>query len=229
MSLSPAVLDAMLAAGCTADQIVATVKAALVAEQQAEEARRAAKREGNAERQQRFRDRRKERKETRNKNNALRAVTPPIEYIHTPKPDISPDGENQTERVDDCATVAKLWNEMAKPIELSACTKMEGKRRKACQARLRADGLEAIQAAIQRIPKSPFLRGELGNWAADIDFLLKPDSVTKILEGKYDDRSKPQAATIRAVGGTDIDRRSSLARAIDEGLDWLGGAQAGIS
>lgn len=93
MSLSPAVLDAMLAAGCTADQIVATVKAAMVAEQQADEARKAAKREGNAERQQRFRDRRKDRKETRNNNNALRPVTPPIDNTHTPC-DISPSGEN---------------------------------------------------------------------------------------------------------------------------------------
>ena len=33
----------------------------------------------------------------------------------------------------------------------------------------------------------------------------------------------------RASSGQGPDRRSSLARAIDEGLDWLGGAQAGVS
>jgi len=34
---------------------------------------------------------------------------------------------------------------------------------------------------------------------------------------------------IRPANGNNPDRRSSLARAIDEGIDWLGGAQAGFS
>lgn len=87
--IDAAVLRAMAAAGATTEVIIAAVEAA----QAADEARKEAKRAGNAERQQRFRDRRKERKETRNKNNALRDVTPPIDNNHTPS-DISPDGEN---------------------------------------------------------------------------------------------------------------------------------------
>jgi hypothetical protein len=36
---------------------------------------------------------------------------------------------------------------------------------------------------------SPFCRGETGDrgWRASFDFLLKPDTATKVLEGKYDD------------------------------------------
>jgi hypothetical protein len=47
--------------------------------------------------------------------------------------------------------------------------------------------LENYAEALARIPKTAFLRGE-GNtgWKADIDWFLKPDSVTRILEGKYD-------------------------------------------
>lgn len=232
MSLSPATLDAMLAAGCTAEQIVTIVKAELFAEQQVEEARKATARESNAERQQRFRDRRKEAKSGRNKSNALRAVTPPIDNTHTPIPDISPDGESQSERdqpaaSDECDAVAELWNAIAKPLDLSVCNKMTGKRRKACMARIRSDGFEAIRMAIEHVPKSRFLRGDAGNWGgASIDFILRPDSVTAILEGKYDDRTK----NICASSGPQPDRRSSLARAIDDGLEWLGsGSQAGIS
>jgi hypothetical protein len=59
VTISPAVLDAMLAAGCSAEQIVAAVKADLAET----EARREGKRANNAERQQRFRDRRKARKQ----------------------------------------------------------------------------------------------------------------------------------------------------------------------
>ncbi len=53
MSLSPAVLDAMLAAGCTAEQIVAVVKADL----EAHESQMAEKRQKDAERQRKHRER----------------------------------------------------------------------------------------------------------------------------------------------------------------------------
>lgn len=126
---------------------------------------------------------------------------------------------------DECERVANVWNEMAKPIGLPVCLKVEGERREACQARLRADGLDAIQRAIQRIPKSAFLRGDVGYWSgANIDFLLRPDSVTAILEGKYDDRPKP--ANNRGSGAAG---RSNLAIAIEQGLDWLDRPQAGFS
>lgn len=78
MSLSAAVIDAMIAAGCTAEQLGAAVKADL-AEQ---EARKVSKRANNAERQQRFRDRRASRKN--NADNALRDVTPPNDIYSNP-------------------------------------------------------------------------------------------------------------------------------------------------
>lgn len=74
MSLTPAMIDALVAAGGTIEQLAAMVKADL-AEQ---EARRAEKREGNAERQRRFKAKRRG-----NRSNALPSVTPPIED-HTP-------------------------------------------------------------------------------------------------------------------------------------------------
>ena len=40
------------------------------------------------------------------------------------------------------------------------------------------------QKAIKAIPKSSFLKGEKG-WIAGIDWFLRPDSATKILEGAY--------------------------------------------
>ncbi|MEQ1405656.1 hypothetical protein ABK249_11995 [Neorhizobium sp. Rsf11] len=79
MTISAEVLDAMLAAGCTAEQIVAAVKA----DAAAVEARREAKRAGNAERQRRFR---------RNKSNALQGVTG-RDSCDTPS---SPEGSSPT-------------------------------------------------------------------------------------------------------------------------------------
>lgn len=168
----------------------------------------------NAERQARYRASRKDGKVTRYSN----GVSPPIEEYHTPQPDISPDGESQSQpaRVE-CAAVSEAWNGMAKAAGLPICSKMTGKRLRSCQARLRNDGFEAIQQAIEHVPKSAFLRGDAGNWAgATIDFILKPDSVTAILEGKYDDRPSNK---IR--GGSEQGARSNLARAIDEGIGFL--------
>lgn len=139
----------------------------------------------NAERQARHRA--KKRGEVTRYSNG---VTPPIERNHTPQPDISPDGESQSEPArDECREVSQIWNGMAATAGLPVCSKMSGKRLRACQARLRSDGFEAIRQAIEHVPKSAFLRGDTGNWrGATIDFILKPDSVTSILEGKYDDR-----------------------------------------
>ena len=76
--IDAAVLDAMVEAGCTAEQIVAAVKADMARD----EARREAKRAGNADRQKRFRNKGKttaKRAVTlRNDSNALRCVTAPL-------------------------------------------------------------------------------------------------------------------------------------------------------
>ena len=49
--------------------------------------------------------------------------------------------------------------------------------------------------AIEKVAASSFCRGQNDRgWKADIDFFLRPDSVAKIMEGKYDDKkaySKP--------------------------------------
>lgn len=86
--IDPAVLDALVQAGASAEMIVAAVKADIAKD----EARREAKRANNAERQQRFRDKRKGRKN--NARNALRDVTPPNDNILTPG--VSPEGETHS-------------------------------------------------------------------------------------------------------------------------------------
>lgn len=87
-----------------------------------------------------------------------------------------------------CQQVVDAFNATAKPLRLSACQKLSPSRLKSCKARIRDHGLDAILSAIHRIPDSAFLRGETGKWAgANIDFILRPDTVTKILEGKYND------------------------------------------
>jgi hypothetical protein len=114
---------------------------------------------------------------------------------------------------DACERVATAWNSMAEPIGLARCTSITPKRMPAFKARLRDTGIDAILRAIEHVPKSSFLRGDRGDWSGcTIDFLLKPDGVTRILEGKYDDRSKsPESPRDHRDGFTQaIDRRLGL-------------------
>lgn len=113
----------------------------------------------------------------------------------------------------DCDTAFDHWNMIAKSTGLSCVEKRTAQRRKAMAARIRENGLDAVLLAIDHIPKSQFLRGEVGDWSgASIKFFLRPDSIVNILEGTYDDRPKRNQQA---------DNRDGVARALDRrlGLD----------
>jgi len=80
------------------------------------------------------------------------------------------------------------WKTLAAELGLPTIRgKLTGKRRQAFIARSRDHPVQDWVEAFDRIRRSPFLRGETGNWAgANVSFLLRPDSITKILEGNYD-------------------------------------------
>lgn len=130
MSLTAAVIDAMVAAGCTAEQLGAAMKASL-AEQ---EAKRESRREGNAARQRKFKAKRRG-----NAGNALPSVTPPIEEIIPP---VSSDEETRPVRKSKAGTVAKpagvadpVWRDFTRqrktPVSETALDGIEQEARKA--------------------------------------------------------------------------------------------------
>lgn len=138
-----------------------------------------------AERQARYRAKKKAPASRRNSN----AVSPPIDNIHTPR-EISSDDESLSP-ASDVEQVLDRWRVVAKPLGLPCWDKITPKRQKAVRCRLADHGFEAIVQAIEHVPKSGFLRGERGDWGgANLDFLMRPDAVPNILEGKYDDRTK---------------------------------------
>jgi len=55
---------------------------------------------------------------------------------------------------------------------------------------------------IKLIPQTPFLRGEnKTGWRANIDWLLKPDSVIKALEGQYEGEQQTLGQIIDPFAG----------------------------
>lgn len=99
---------------------------------------------------------------------------------------------NRTEGKGEAAApqaLADLWNELT-TAPLPPCQELSDQRKRKAIARLKERSLEEWRAIISRIEASSFCRGETGagDWVASFDFLLKPDTAVKVLEGKYDDR-----------------------------------------
>jgi hypothetical protein len=73
---------------------------------------------------------------------------------------------------------------------------------------------ENWQAALDRGSQSPFLRGDSGGWKISFDWFLKPDSVSKIMEGNYDETTNAQ----RPAQQTAAERREQLNAT---GFNWI--------
>ncbi len=87
----------------------------------------------------------------------------------------------------------RVWNE-EKPPECPAWVRSGSGRKTAAKARLDELPLDSWREIIQRISRSSFCRGKNDRgWVADPDFLLRPDTSARVLEGKYDDKGKAAA------------------------------------
>jgi hypothetical protein len=64
-------------------------------------------------------------------------------------------------------------------------------RERSLKLRLKTYGKKTLLDAIKRVNSSKFCHGGGSTgWVADFDWFVKPDTIDKILEGKYDDRIK---------------------------------------
>lgn len=132
---------------------------------------------------------------------------------------IEPKGSERDAR-DPFDAVFDHWNAVAATYRLRKAEKKSTKRRAGLRARLKEHSVQDVLAAIDHIPRSRFLRGLAGNWAgADLDFFLtRQDTITRTLEGAYDDRSPTNPRP-------DPRPRDGFAAALDDTLAELGSAQ----
>lgn len=90
-----------------------------------------------------------------------------------------------------------LWNEVT-AAPLPRWQGMSKPRRAAAIQRLRERPLAEWRRVFERVNASPFCRGENDRgWRADPEFILRPDSADKVLEGKYDRTSTSNSGTPR--------------------------------
>lgn len=88
---------------------------------------------------------------------------------------------------DESAFVA-AWNGTAGVMPIR---KMTSKRRSALRTRLRTSGWwQDFLEAVKQFPLPFVEEGRSNGWVPDAEWILKPDSVAKILEGKYHTRNR---------------------------------------
>lgn len=101
------------------------------------------------------------------------------------------------------AEVVELWNSLEGFAKVKSMPKTRGAHLKA-----RLDDpffAKEYPEALRKVAASAFLSGKNDRgWKADFDWFIKPDSVTKIMEGKYDGRNPQQEFQMGdgdAIGG----------------------------
>lgn len=102
--------------------------------------------------------------------------------------DSNPDSESRKEEDSSSASIAALvsaWDALAKAHGLPAIRTLTEARRRSARARLREHGEADVLRAIALIAERPFLLGGgRRGWKADLDWLLSPSSIPRILEGQ---------------------------------------------
>ena len=105
------------------------------------------------------------------------------------------DKDNTTRSPISIESLVAQWNQIEGVQHVRDIT---ASRREAFRTRAKkAKWLAELPAAIETMGRATYGRGQPGqggrSWRADLDWLLKPDSVTKILEGKYGGNVNGQA------------------------------------
>jgi len=176
--IRPEVLDALLAAGATAEMIVAAVKADL----RQEDVKLQEKREKDAARQRKSRMSRNVTVTPRDKCDVL----PPNEYISNPPSQTSsPDGDDPLS-LDLADRVVEAWNGQITGTPLPTARKLNPDRRKHLRCRVAEHGEDAVFVAVSNMIQSDFHSGRSGKWTeGNLGWLLKsPENFLKMLERK---------------------------------------------
>lgn len=89
--------------------------------------------------------------------------------------------------------IADMYNDTC--VSFPRLTTLSDARKKAIKARLKTYSVEDFQRLFDKAEDSTFLKGGNDrNWSATFDWLIKDTNMAKVLDGNYDNKSKPQPA-----------------------------------
>lgn len=103
------------------------------------------------------------------------------------------DSESLTEKIH---SVLEAWNAMASKTGVRPVVRLtqSSTRYKLLRARIVEYGLQDVLSAIENIPCSPWLLGDNKyGWMIDFEWFVRPNSFTKVFEGKYGKASSSES------------------------------------
>jgi|GEM_PF-2650232 len=116
---------------------------------------------------------------------------PPVNTGLHPEPPLEPPLEPTVVRgilPGEALAAYEAWNEMAARCEMPKAQKYSTKRQKDLRNRLKeCGGIEGWKIALKKAESSKFLNGESSRgFVGSLDFILKENNFTKLMEGNYD-------------------------------------------
>lgn len=100
---------------------------------------------------------------------------------------IPPNGGVAAASLGDCETALGAYNAVAKRCGLPTASKLTEARRRKLAIRLKDHGLDGWREALVKLAANRWMHGENDRgWRADFDFLLRPSSFIRLIEGGYD-------------------------------------------
>ncbi len=122
---------------------------------------------------------------------------------------------NQQNSIDYQALI-KAFNEITEGVFGAVKYPISEKRKTSIRARIREHGKEGFNEMMHRAAKSNFLKGDnQRGWTASFDWMIRPSSFQKIIEGNYD--NKIQQGNKSKLQGAQSITDEKLAAAIQRG------------
>ena len=123
------------------------------------------------------------------------------------------DVRERAKKQDHVPEALEAYSALASRCGLPAVRVLNDARKRKLTALLKAHGLPVWHEALAKVEASDFCLGRKGDFRADLDFLLQQQSFTRLLEGRYDNRS--------ASAGRETNQQSQQSELDDPRVLWL--------
>lgn len=99
-----------------------------------------------------------------------------------------------------CSAIGGFYNERC--LTMDRVRNITEKRYALLREGLKTYTLDDYKEVFEKASRSKFLRGEVTSFKADFGWLIEPENMVKVLEGKYDDREEAQQ---KSKGAEELD------------------------
>ena len=110
--------------------------------------------------------------------------------------------------------IIELYNK--KCPSLPKALKITDKRERLIKARLKEYSKEELERAFIIVENSDFLSGRSGVWRTNLEWILNPNNIVKILEGNYSSDAKQNNPSVEKVITEDRDQEKELWRIFED-------------